>query len=155
MLEALVPDIRKTAELVGEISAACREQNAGAEQINQAIQQLDQVTQQNAGAANEMSATAEELAAQALELRQQVAYFKLDHEAAAHAPMFRSRGDGHSDPAEYKGAERRTSAPVKAKPAKASPDKTPKPAKKSKTEGFALDLEHDELNDSHFERMSA
>ncbi|HXP96353.1 MAG TPA: methyl-accepting chemotaxis protein, partial [Telmatospirillum sp.] len=46
MLGKLVPDIQKTATLVEEISAACREQNIGAEQINQAIQQLDKVTQQ-------------------------------------------------------------------------------------------------------------
>lgn len=34
MLGRLVPDIKKTAELVGEISAACREQDVGASQIN-------------------------------------------------------------------------------------------------------------------------
>ncbi len=55
MLTRLVPDIRKTAELVAEISAACREQDVGASQINEAIQQLDKVTQQNAGASEEMS----------------------------------------------------------------------------------------------------
>ncbi|HWT98364.1 MAG TPA: methyl-accepting chemotaxis protein, partial [Terriglobales bacterium] len=38
MLTRLVPDIKKTAELVAEISAACREQTIGAEQINTAIQ---------------------------------------------------------------------------------------------------------------------
>jgi methyl-accepting chemotaxis protein len=48
MLTTLVPNIRKTAELVEEISAACREQDVGASQINEAIQQLDKVTQQNA-----------------------------------------------------------------------------------------------------------
>ncbi len=48
MLNRLVPDIQKTAELVSEISAACREQDIGASQINDAIQQLDKVTQQNA-----------------------------------------------------------------------------------------------------------
>ena len=47
MLSKLVPDIQRTAELVEEISAASREQNAGASQINTAIQQLDKVTQQN------------------------------------------------------------------------------------------------------------
>ncbi|SDN49102.1 methyl-accepting chemotaxis protein, partial [Aureimonas jatrophae] len=51
-LEQLVPDIRRTAELVSEITAACREQSVGIEQINQAIVQLDQVTQANAGAAS-------------------------------------------------------------------------------------------------------
>ncbi|MGE4553199.1 MAG: methyl-accepting chemotaxis protein, partial [Desulfovibrionaceae bacterium] len=50
MLETLVPDIQRTAELVQEISAASAEQNSGASQINRAIQQLDQVIQQNASA---------------------------------------------------------------------------------------------------------
>jgi methyl-accepting chemotaxis protein len=78
MLARLVPDIRKTAELVSEISAACREQDIGASQINEAIQQLDKVTQQNAGAAEEMSATSEELAAQAEELQNSIAFFTVD-----------------------------------------------------------------------------
>jgi len=42
LLQQLVPDIQKTAELVQEIGAASREQTAGTEQINRAIQQLDQ-----------------------------------------------------------------------------------------------------------------
>ncbi|MBB3658106.1 methyl-accepting chemotaxis protein [Rhizobium sp. BK650] len=78
MLGRLVPDIRKTAELVSEISAACREQDIGAAQINEAIQQLDKVTQQNAGASEEMSATSEELATQAEELQASIAFFKVD-----------------------------------------------------------------------------
>lgn len=78
MLQRLVPDIRKTAELVSEISAACREQDIGASQINEAIQQLDKVTQQNAGASEEMSATSEELAAQAEELQTSIAFFRTD-----------------------------------------------------------------------------
>ena len=61
MLTRLVPDIRRTADLVAEITAACREQDVGAAQINQAIQQLDQVTQQNAAASEQVSATSEEL----------------------------------------------------------------------------------------------
>ncbi|KAA3509781.1 methyl-accepting chemotaxis protein [Agrobacterium vitis] len=81
MLSRLVPDIRKTAELVSEISAACREQDIGASQINEAIQQLDKVTQQNAGASEEMSATSEELAAQAEELQTSIAFFKVDNAA--------------------------------------------------------------------------
>ncbi|HZG31456.1 MAG TPA: methyl-accepting chemotaxis protein [Ensifer sp.] len=78
MLARLVPDIRKTAELVSEISAACREQDIGAGQINEAIQQLDKVTQQNAGASEEMSATAEELASQAEELQASIAFFRVE-----------------------------------------------------------------------------
>ena len=83
MLVRLVPDIQKTAELVSEISAACREQDIGAEQINKAIQQLDQVTQQNASASEEMSATSEELAAQAERLQSSIAYFHIDGSAGA------------------------------------------------------------------------
>ncbi len=77
MLDQMVPDIRKTAELVQEIAAASSEQNIGADQINRAIQQLDQVTQQNASAAEEMSSTAEELASQAAYLNESVAFFKV------------------------------------------------------------------------------
>ena len=66
-----------TAELVQEISAASREQDAGAEQINRAIQQLDQVIQQNASASEEMASTAEELSSQSEQLQTMIAYFKL------------------------------------------------------------------------------
>ncbi|MCY1672579.1 methyl-accepting chemotaxis protein [Novosphingobium sp. SL115] len=88
MLTKLVPDIRRTAELVSEISAACREQDIGASQINSAIQQLDKVTQQNAGASEEMSATSEELASQAEEMQSTVAFFRTGKEAssARHQP---------------------------------------------------------------------
>lgn len=61
MLSKLVPNIKRTAELVQEISAASNEQSIGAEQINNAIQQLDSVTQENASASEEMASTAEEL----------------------------------------------------------------------------------------------
>ena len=50
MLTRLVPDIKRTADLVAEITAACHEQDVGPGQINEAIQQLDKVTQQNASA---------------------------------------------------------------------------------------------------------
>ena len=77
MLSRLVPDIKKTAELVEEISAACREQDIGANQVNQAIQQLDKVIQQNAGAAEEMSATSEALSGQAETLQTSIAFFRI------------------------------------------------------------------------------
>jgi len=82
MLAKLVPDIKKTAELVKEISAASKEQTSGADQINSAIQQLNQVIQQNAGAAEEMSSTAEELSSQAEQLQGTVAFFKVGEAGA-------------------------------------------------------------------------
>ncbi|WP_241003992.1 methyl-accepting chemotaxis protein [Magnetospirillum aberrantis] len=83
MLGKLVPDIKKTAELVEEITAACREQDIGADQINQAIQQLDKVTQQNASASEQASATSEELATQAESLQHTIAFFRVDGNGAA------------------------------------------------------------------------
>jgi methyl-accepting chemotaxis protein len=79
MLLKLVPDIRKTAELVQEIAAASAEQNSGAAQVNKAIQQLDQVIQQNASASEEVAASSEELSSQAQQLQAAIAFFKVDH----------------------------------------------------------------------------
>ncbi len=85
MLTRLIPDIRKTAELVQEVSAASREQSTGVEQTNKALQALDRVTQQNAAAAEQMAATAggmaetaSELSGQADQLQTAVEFFKLD-----------------------------------------------------------------------------
>ena len=91
MLDGMVPDIQRTAELVQEISVASREQDSGAQQINKAIAQLDTVIQHNASISEEFSATseeiagqstmvagtAEELAAQADRLQEAVAFFRL------------------------------------------------------------------------------
>jgi methyl-accepting chemotaxis protein len=78
MLSRLVPDIKKTAQLVEEITAACREQDVGSSQINQAIQQLDKVGQQNSSASEQVSSTAEELASQAEQLQSTIAFFRID-----------------------------------------------------------------------------
>jgi methyl-accepting chemotaxis protein len=80
LLSVIVPSIRKTADLVQEISAASKEQDAGAAQINLSIQQLDNVIQQNATASEEMAATAEELSAQANQLEEMIAFFTLTKE---------------------------------------------------------------------------
>jgi methyl-accepting chemotaxis protein len=78
LLTKLVPDIRRTAELVREIAAASAEQSTGATQVNKAIQQLDQVIQQNASASEEMASTAEELSSQAATLQSSISFFKID-----------------------------------------------------------------------------
>jgi methyl-accepting chemotaxis protein len=80
ILVELVPEIKRTAQLVQEISAASNEQNSGAAQINNAIQQLNTVTQQNAAASEELATASEELSAQALQLKEMIAYFKLDNQ---------------------------------------------------------------------------
>ena len=138
MLNRLVPDIQKTAELVSEISAACREQDIGASQINEAIQQLDKVTQQNAGASEEMSATSEELASQAEELQASIAFFRVDQ-------------------AGQKVAAKRSAAPAPraaAKPAYRAPVQSGHSvhAQQAKAKGFALDMSMGgpDADDQHF-----
>ncbi|MDX2201642.1 MAG: methyl-accepting chemotaxis protein [Hyphomicrobiaceae bacterium] len=134
MLTRLVPDIRKTAELVSEISASCREQDVGASQINEAIQQLDKVTQQNASASEQMSSTSEELAAQAEELQTSIAFFRVD---------------GADDRAPEVAASRKpvAKAAPRAKAGGAGKARKPAAAKRgsvgelqSRVKGFALDL---------------
>lgn len=97
MLNKIVPDIRKTSELVQEINAASLEQNAGTDQINQALQQLDLVIQQNASASEEMSATAEELAAQAEYLQNSISFFKSEEEGKTKAQHKKSNSKSVKD----------------------------------------------------------
>ena len=78
MLEKIVPDIQRTADLVQEISAASNEQNTGVEQINQAIQQLDQVIQQNASSSEQTASISAKLSGQAEQLQNAVAFFKFE-----------------------------------------------------------------------------
>jgi methyl-accepting chemotaxis protein len=138
MLTSLVPDIRKTAELVAEISAACREQDVGAAQINEAIQQLDKVTQQNASASEQMSSTSEELAAQAEELQASIAYFRTDSTAGGPA----ARRAEPAAPAKKRAATprpeaaRKLAAKVQVQPAV----RAPVAAQQARAKGFALDL---------------
>jgi len=140
MLSKLVPDIRKTAELVAEISAACREQDIGASQINEAIQQLDKVTQQNAGASEEMSATSEELAAQAEELQASIAFFKVDS-AAQHRDMHPVK--------RLQAAAAKMAAPVAKRPAQ----KVAAPKSQLKAKGITLDMGGPDSDDDDFRQV--
>jgi methyl-accepting chemotaxis protein len=87
LIERLVPDIQKTAELVREIAASSAEQSTGAAQVNQSIQQLDQVIQQNAAASEELASTAEELSSQAEMLQAAIGVFKVNDHARAAATL--------------------------------------------------------------------
>ena len=126
MLTKLVPDIRRTAELVAEISAACREQDIGAVQINEAIQQLDQVTQQNASASEQISSTSEELASQAEELQESIAFFRV----------------GQEEPRRFKsvGSKTAKARPAVARASKPAPRAGSVAEQQARVRGFALDL---------------
>ncbi|TFW58637.1 methyl-accepting chemotaxis protein [Bradyrhizobium sp. MOS001] len=150
MLSKLVPDIKKTAELVQEITAACREQDVGSAQINQAIQQLDKVGQQNASASEQVSSTSEELASQAEQLQSTISFFRIEHagrgEAAAPAPIDRAVTQLRAKAAHMAAVDRGVKKPAPArKPARAM--------KVANGGGFAFDMQDGEDDrDAEFQR---
>jgi methyl-accepting chemotaxis protein len=75
LLDEIVPSIKKTADLVQEITAASEEQSSGAAQINNAMNQISQATQQNASASEELAATSEEMSQHAQKLQQLMDFF--------------------------------------------------------------------------------
>jgi X-X-X-Leu-X-X-Gly heptad repeat protein len=98
LLNEIVPGIKKTADLVQDITDASIQQdtgvaqintnmiqinegmeqiNTGMNQINTGMGQLNSVTQQNASSAEELASTADTLAANANELRELMDYFKM------------------------------------------------------------------------------
>jgi methyl-accepting chemotaxis protein len=91
LLAEIVPNIRKTSDLVQEITAASTEQNSGVGQINSAVGQLNQTTQQNASSSEELAATSEEMSSQAEQLQQTMSFFKLEGMSGSTAAV----GAGH------------------------------------------------------------
>ncbi len=145
MLVKLVPDIRRTADLVQEIASASNEQNAGAEQINKAIQQLDQVVQQNASASEQMSSTSEELASQAAQLQDTMEFFRLDDSVSSlGARPVRATTTSGSLPAASYGSVRKESPRSTVTPSLPGPE-----PKRVPGGGVALSMD----DDAEFERF--
>ncbi|MFY9478781.1 MAG: methyl-accepting chemotaxis protein [Aquabacterium sp.] len=84
----IVGEVKRVSDLIGEISAASREQSQGVSQVGDAVQQLDQVTQQNAALVEEAAAAADSMKQQAANLSRVVSVFKVDdhahHEGTVH-----------------------------------------------------------------------
>ncbi|WP_430544014.1 methyl-accepting chemotaxis protein [Xanthomonas sacchari] len=109
LLDQMVPSIRRTSDLVQEITAASEEQTSGVGQINAAVGQLNQTTQQAAANSEELAATAEEMSGQAEQLQQLMSFFHTNQAVAPRRPVEtprvapirrsppRSRSFGHSD----------------------------------------------------------
>jgi methyl-accepting chemotaxis protein len=114
LLTEMVPSIKKTSDLVQEISAASQEQSAGVGQINGAVAQLSQTTQQNASASEELAATSEEMSGQAEQLQQTMSFFKISNAGArpaAHKTAASRTSRGSQGAAKGRGA---SPAPIKA-----------------------------------------
>jgi len=78
LIDEIVPDIKKTADLIQEIASSSREQNSGLEQINEALLQLDQVIQRNATSSEQLASMAEQLTGQAASLNSTIEFFKIE-----------------------------------------------------------------------------
>ena len=131
-----MPDIKKTADLVQEISAATNEQNQGSEEVNKAIHEMDKVIQQNAAASEQVASTAEELSAQAVQLQKAMQFFKVGVDSGRAA----------------------SSGKPKAKVRKAAPtvrQAPPKPLAQAPAapDDDGLDLDMDSMDDGDFERF--
>jgi methyl-accepting chemotaxis protein len=74
----IVDSVKRVTDIMGEITAASREQEAGIEQINQAVSEMDTVTQQNAALVEEAAAAAQSLQEQSANLAEVVSVFKLE-----------------------------------------------------------------------------
>ena len=94
LLTQILPNIEKTSELVQEISAASKEQDAGADQIARSIQQLDSVIQLNASSSEELAGTAEELASQAAQLAEMISFFQRSGEGLRGLPAMSTHTQG-------------------------------------------------------------
>jgi len=101
LLGALVPAIRKTADLVQEVTAASREQASGVNQINKAMSQVDQVTQRNASSVEELSSAAEEMSSQAEGMQQLMEFFKVE-DARQDSAVGSPRGHERLHPRAYR-----------------------------------------------------
>ncbi|WP_322998704.1 methyl-accepting chemotaxis protein [Castellaniella sp.] len=82
-MQEIVDSINRVTDIMGEISAASREQTTGIEEINSAMTQMDGVTRQNASLVEASAAAAGSLRQQADTLADLVATFTLDDADAA------------------------------------------------------------------------
>ncbi|HEU0013415.1 MAG TPA: methyl-accepting chemotaxis protein [Longimicrobium sp.] len=86
-LDTMVPSIRRTADLVGSVSATAQEQAAAVEQIAESMEQVERVAMDTAASTQEMAAMSQELTSQAAALEQLVAYFRTEEAPASPGPL--------------------------------------------------------------------
>lgn len=75
--DALVPEIRKTAELAQSVANTSAEQRNGMQQINIAVQSLSEVAQRVASSSNELTDTAANLVKGGEDLKRSTSFFRL------------------------------------------------------------------------------
>jgi methyl-accepting chemotaxis protein len=94
-MEEIVASIHRVTDIMGEITSASVEQEAGIGLINQAMNEMDAVTQQNAALVEQAAASAGALHDQADALTHLVSVFKLDGSAGP-APLRNTQAAPHA-----------------------------------------------------------
>jgi methyl-accepting chemotaxis protein len=133
----IVASVQRVTDIIGEISAAAREQSEGIGVVNGSVVQLDQMTQQNAALVEESAAAAESLREQSARMAEAIGVFKLGgamalRPTAAKAPSapkptpVKPAGKPLAGAAVTKPAAR--PGPVAAPKAKPAPVAAPRPA---------------------------
>ena len=143
LIEAIVPQVRKVADLVEEINASSTEQANGIDENSKGVEQLDQIVQQNTAAAEEMSATSHNLAQQAASLLDVMSFFDYKRQTGD------NREEAMTDDADSNGQKIEETASVDNR-------QTPQPPQT----GFSLEmsdtssgLNREQINDDEFERF--
>ena len=78
LLAEIVPNIKKTADLVHDILAFSEQQNAAVKQINSGMNQFSEAAQQNASMSEELASTSETQKNIVVELKKMSDFFKVD-----------------------------------------------------------------------------
>lgn len=78
-IEEIIPMIKRTSDLVQDISVSSGEQDSGIKMINDAMEQLNQITQQNAASSEELAATSNMLDDNAKKLFHLIEKFKTEN----------------------------------------------------------------------------
>ena len=78
LINSIVPDIKKTAQLVQEIALSSEQQNDGVTQINKGMEELNNLTQTNAASSEDLYSTSEILNNETLELQNKISFFKIE-----------------------------------------------------------------------------
>ncbi|RZJ10742.1 MAG: hypothetical protein EOP39_07910, partial [Rubrivivax sp.] len=132
----IVASVQRVTDIIGEISAAAREQSEGIGVVNGSVVQLDQMTQQNAALVEESAAAAESLREQSGRMAESIGVFRLSSTAprstASRTPApKRVTSTASTAAAPRATAPARPAAKPAAKPARVAPpkaDAAPAPA---------------------------
>src|SRR5471030_625691 len=119
-MEEVVVSVRRVTDIMGEITAAGREQSSGIEQVNIAIAQMDTATQQNASLVEEATAASQSMQHQASTLADLVSLFQLDDGGRGSPPRDNDSATGRLALAPYNTTNRISTM----RPARLASDRT-------------------------------